>query len=59
MHERRTTGPHQRGPRPQDCRKKGDHDARGCLLYISMTEYLTVDQTLDQMMMHLGFEDRG
>jgi hypothetical protein len=39
--------------------KTGERDAGGCLLYISLSEYLTVDQTLDQMMMHLGFEDRG
>ena len=39
--------------------KSGDHDVRGCLFYISMTEHLAVDQTLDQIMTHLGFEDRG
>ncbi len=39
--------------------KTVDDDARGCLLFISMSQYLAVDQTLDQMMMHLGFEDRG
>ena len=39
--------------------KTRDHDTRGCLLYVSMTEYLAIDETIDQIMMHLGFEDRG
>jgi hypothetical protein len=39
--------------------KRGDHDARGCPLYVSMAESPAIDETLDQMMMHLGFEDRG
>jgi hypothetical protein len=35
-----------------------DDDAHGCLLYLSMTEYLTIDQTLGRIMSRLGFEVR-
>jgi len=31
---------------------------RGCHVYLSLTEYLVVDQSLREMMISLGFEDR-
>jgi hypothetical protein len=31
---------------------------RGCHVYLSLTEYLVVDQSLHEMMISLGFEER-
>ena len=31
---------------------------RGCHVYLSLTEYLDVDQSLREMMISLGFEER-
>jgi len=31
---------------------------RGCHVYLSLTEYLVVDQSLREMMISLGFEER-
>ena len=36
----------------------GGEGRRGCHLYISLTEYLAVDQSLREMMISLGFEER-
>jgi hypothetical protein len=32
---------------------------RGAHVYLSLTEYLEVDQSLKEMMISLGFEERG
>ncbi|MGB8683540.1 MAG: hypothetical protein WCD12_11715 [Candidatus Binatus sp.] len=32
--------------------------SRGCHVYISLTEFLEVDQSLHEMMISLGFEER-
>jgi hypothetical protein len=32
---------------------------RGAHIYVSLTEYLEVDQSLREMMILLGFEERG
>jgi len=31
---------------------------RGCHLYVSMTDYIAVDQSLHEIMISLGFEER-
>ena len=31
---------------------------RGCHVYVSLTEFLEVDQSLHEMMISLGFEER-
>jgi hypothetical protein len=31
---------------------------RGCHVYMSLTEYIVVDQSLHEMMLSLGFEER-
>jgi hypothetical protein len=31
---------------------------RGCLVYLSLTDYMEVDQSLHEMMISLGFEER-
>lgn len=31
---------------------------RGCHVYVSLTEYIEVDQSLHEMMISLGFEER-
>jgi hypothetical protein len=31
---------------------------RGCHVYLSLTEYLVVDQSLHEVMISLGFEER-
>jgi hypothetical protein len=31
---------------------------RGCHVYVSLTEYMEVDQSLHEMMISLGFEER-
>jgi hypothetical protein len=36
----------------------GAEGNRGCHVYISLTEYLVVDQSLREMMISLGFEER-
>jgi hypothetical protein len=36
----------------------GSEGRRGCHLYVSLTEYLVVDQSLREMMISLGFEER-
>jgi len=36
----------------------GAEGHRGCHVYITLTEYLVVDQSLREMMISLGFEDR-
>jgi len=36
----------------------GQEGHRGCHVYLSLTEYLVVDQSLREMMISLGFEDR-
>lgn len=36
----------------------GTQEHRGCHVYVSMTEYLVVDQSLREMMISLGFEER-
>ena len=36
----------------------GGEGHRGCHVYLSLTEYLVVDQSLREMMISLGFEDR-
>ena len=36
----------------------GEEGRRGCHLYVSLTEYLVVDQSLREMMISLGFEER-
>ncbi|MGA6970681.1 MAG: hypothetical protein ABSD30_04080 [Candidatus Binatus sp.] len=32
---------------------------RGCHVYVSLTEYIAVDQSLREMMIALGFEERS
>ncbi len=32
--------------------------SRGCHVYLSLTDYLDVDQSLREMMISLGFEER-
>jgi hypothetical protein len=32
--------------------------SRGCHVYLSLTEYMEVDQSLHEMMISLGFEER-
>jgi len=32
--------------------------SRGCHVYLSITEYMEVDQSLREMMISLGFEER-
>jgi hypothetical protein len=36
----------------------GEEGKRGCHVYLSLTEYLVVDQSLREMMISLGFEER-
>ncbi|MGD0672633.1 MAG: hypothetical protein ABSB13_11175 [Candidatus Binatus sp.] len=36
----------------------GQEGHRGCHVYLSLTEYLVVDQSLREMMISLGFEER-
>lgn len=36
----------------------GGEGRRGCHVYITLTEYLVVDQSLREMMISLGFEER-
>ena len=36
----------------------GAEEHRGCHVYLSLTEYLVVDQSLREMMISLGFEER-
>jgi len=36
----------------------GEEGHRGCHLYVSLTEYLVVDQSLREVMNSLGFEER-
>jgi hypothetical protein len=36
----------------------GEEGQRGCHVYVSTTEYIVVDQSLHEMMISLGFEDR-
>lgn len=33
--------------------------SRGCHVYLSLTEYMEVDQSLYEMMISLGFEERS
>jgi hypothetical protein len=37
----------------------GAAGARGCHVYLSLTEYVEVDQSLHEMMISLGFEERS
>ena len=36
----------------------GEEQHRGCHVYLSLTEYLVVDQSLRELMISLGFEER-
>ena len=36
-----------------------EHGVRGCHVYLSLNEYLEVDQSIHEMMISLGFEERG
>jgi hypothetical protein len=36
----------------------GKEGHRGCHVYLSLTEYLVIDQSLREMMISLGFEER-
>ncbi len=36
----------------------GGEGRRGCHVYVSLTDYLLVDQSLREMMISLGFEER-
>ncbi|HKN13940.1 MAG TPA: hypothetical protein VJX68_12170 [Candidatus Binatus sp.] len=36
----------------------GKEGHRGCHVYLSLTEFLEVDQSLHEMMISLGFEER-
>jgi hypothetical protein len=36
----------------------GQEGHRGCHVYLSLTDYLVVDQSLREMMISLGFEER-
>jgi hypothetical protein len=37
----------------------GTAGSRGCHVYLSLTEYMEVDQSLHEMMISLGFEERS
>ncbi len=37
---------------------KGSEERRGCLVYFSLDEFLKVDQSLGEIMISLGFEER-
>ena len=37
----------------------GAAGARGCHVYLSLTDYVEVDQSLHEMMISLGFEERS
>ncbi len=37
----------------------GAKGARGCHVYLSLTDYVEVDQSLHEMMISLGFEERS
>jgi hypothetical protein len=37
----------------------GNEAHRGCHVYLSLTEYMEVDQSLHEMMISLGFEERS
>ena len=37
----------------------GTEGSRGCHVYLSLTDYLEVDQSLHEMMISLGFEERS
>ncbi|HYR78438.1 MAG TPA: hypothetical protein VEO55_00435 [Candidatus Dormibacteraeota bacterium] len=36
----------------------GKEGHRGCHIYLSLTEYIVVDQSLHEVMLSLGFEER-
>ena len=36
----------------------GAKGSRGCHVYLSLTEFMEVDQSLHEMMISLGFEER-
>ena len=36
----------------------GETGRRGCHIYLSLTEYIAVDQSLHEVMLSLGFEER-
>jgi hypothetical protein len=36
----------------------GGEGRRGCHIYLSLTEYILVDQSLHEVMLSLGFEER-
>ena len=36
----------------------GKDGSRGCHVYLSLTEFMEVDQSLHEMMISLGFEER-
>ncbi len=36
----------------------GEEGRRGCHIYLSLTEYIVVDQSLHEVMFSLGFEER-
>ena len=38
--------------------KPREQGSRGCRLFVSITEYIDVDQTYAQLIDHLGFQDR-
>jgi hypothetical protein len=37
----------------------GTQGQRGCHVYLSLTDYLELDQSLHEMMISLGFEERS
>ena len=37
----------------------GKDGSRGCHVYLSLTEFMEVDQSLHEMMISLGFEERS
>jgi len=37
----------------------GGAGKRGCHIYLSLTEYIAVDQSLHEVMLSLGFEERS
>ena len=37
----------------------GQQGSRGCHVYLSLTDYLELDQSLHEMMISLGFEERS
>jgi hypothetical protein len=37
----------------------GAQGQRGCHVYLSLTDYLELDQSLHEMMISLGFEERS